>query len=264
MGSLGVKYDLTNQMMSTRGALDERGNRQVVREWFAASVGWRNVDKYVPPVDRNRIPSNETSHAVLENNDFLEGRAVPVGTDQMHQVHILAHFQVVAELSAGLQGQAPMPDPATAARGLELTIQHIQQHAQLLEQDPARNKEFLQQVKAGLQEAQQLLSVLQQQAQEAQRAQEQAQQQVADAQQVLANRELETKIHEINMNAQLEAAKQQSLNDMRAQKTDEQMDIAREKAAADIRLKGERQAAELANEAAKTRAEIALKRASAG
>jgi len=65
---------------------------------------------------------------------------------------------------------------------------------------------------------------------------------------------------EIQKQYEVDMAKQESLNGMRAQKTEEQLDIHRDQASQDMALKAERQAAELRMAALKTDAEIAIKK----
>jgi len=248
LGSLGMKYDLTNQVLGTRGMLDAVGQANALRDWLGARVGYRNVGRYAKPVSRDMAPTNELSHAVLENNDLTQGQGVQVGTDQLQKVHIGAHLQgVLVPLIQGEMRQQVV-DPQKAMAALQVAIPHVQQHVEILAQD-TEHKAFVDQVMEILAQAEAALARLQRQVQkmqqQAQQQQAQQAQQVEQAQQVLKDRELEAKIHEINTKAQIEAMKQQSLNDMRRQKTGEQMQIARTKAAADIERQDEAVAAEI-------------------
>ncbi len=265
LGSASVKMDLTNQLMGASEGFDEIGKRNVMRDWVAARTSYRNVDRYVARVDRDQIPSNEMSIATLEWNDVSQGQPVQVGTDQMHKPHILVFMQKMAELMAAVE-QGQVQDPQQALVALQGGSQHIQEHGQQIAQDP-RHKQFIKQVEEFLkvvaQMMQQLQRAVEQMMREQQKQAEAQQQQLAEADQVIKDRELEAKIYEINKKAELEAMKQQSLNDMRAQKTAEQMSISRERAAGDMQLKAQRQAAEIEMDRAKTAADVETKRAKA-
>jgi len=262
LGSASVKLDLTNQLMSASGGFDEIGKRNVLRDWVAARTSYRNVDRYVARIDRDQIPSNEASIATLEWNDVVNGQPVQVGHDQMHKAHIIVFMQKMAELMGAVeQGQIEDPRmPLTALRG---GGEHIIEHGQILSQDP-RHKEFINQVTEFLKVVDKMVAQLQQAAEqmmrEQQKAQEEQQATMDEAQRVVADRELEAKIYEINKKSELEAMKIQSLNDMRAAKTQEQMGIRREQAAGDMQLKAQRQSAEIEMDRQKTQADVEAKR----
>lgn len=266
LGSLGVKYDITAQIFQMSGAFDEHGKREALREAVAARVGYRHVDRFVARLDRDQVSSNESSIAMLEFNDIEEGSPVQVGSDQLHKVHILVFAQrLLPILQYTQQGQTP--DPVKDFRTVQLALQHIGEHIQHIAQDQ-RYKAFLEQLKPFFQQVQEALQVLQQAAKRMMQAQQQQQQEqqevVANAQKIQQDRELEAKVFEIQRKYELEAMKQQSLNAMRAQKTQEQMEIAQTRSQAEIARKAERQAAEIEIAARRADADIAIKQAQAG
>jgi len=263
LGSLGVKYDITNQLLQASGAFDEAGKKEALRDWVAARTGYRNADKYVPRVNRDQITSNETSIALLEWNDVVEGSQVVAGSDQLQMIHIGVFAQGMSAIIQAVE-QAQTQDPIKDYRTLAGGIQHVAQHLQFMAQDP-RRKEEVKQVQQFLQTAQQSLGKLEQMAkrvvqQQAQMQQEQ-QSRVAQADQVMRDREIELKVFKAQREYELEKSRQDSLNDMRAEKTARQMDIQRDKQAETMRLKAEKQAADIQMAAARTQADIALKQA---
>lgn len=266
LGSLGVKYDITAQLFLMSGAFDEHGKREALREVVAARVGYRHVDRFVARLDRDQVSSNESSIAMLEFNDIEEGSPVQVGSDQLHKVHILVFAQRLLPILQNTQ-QGQTPDPVKDLRTVQLALQHIGEHVQHIAQDP-RYKAFLEQLKPFFQQVQEALQILQQAAKRLLQAQQQQQQQqeeiIANAQKIQQDRELEAKVFEIQRKFELEAMKQQSLNAMRAQKTQEQMEIAQARAQAEIARKAERQAAEIEIAARRADADIAIKQAQAG
>jgi hypothetical protein len=248
LGSPAVQYDITNQVLEMRGLMDERGQVNAFRDWLRVRVGGLNVDRYKPLQNRNDIPSNEHSIAALENNDMMEGSEVLVGADQMHFIHVASHLdKVIIPMVQAVQ-QKQYQDPMDIARKLSVSLQHVSGHIAYLQQDEKR-AEYVKQVTEVLKQAAQMIPQLQQEAQKMAEQQAKAQaeqaQVVDDAKQVVKDRELEAKIYEINQKAQLERMKQTSLNDARAEKTDEQMDIRRRESEAGIQLKRELQAAEI-------------------
>jgi hypothetical protein len=251
LGSLGVKYDITNQLMGARGDMDEIGRRNVMRDWLAVRVGYRNVDKYASAINRDQIPTNEQSIATLENSDMLEGTAALVGVDQLHKLHIDTHLPIIVQIIQAEQA-AQIRDPMQAAQTLQLEMQHVGQHLQLLARDPTRVP-FAKQVQEVLQLADQTLrkmSAMIKRQQQAQAKMQQEQQAKLDkADQVIQDRDFELKVMEIQRKYAAKEMEQRSLNEMRAAKTEEQMEIARARAQADMSLAASRQAEELRQKA---------------
>ena len=240
LGSLGVRYDLTNQLLQARALFDEVGQINAVRDWLAARVGYSNVDRYKTQIDRDAVPSSETSHAVLENNDLSEGTPVLAGSDQMHKTHIVTLVSgLIVPLLQALE-QRQISDPQRALQTLMVAGQHLEAHLKFVIQDPAfvdlvkTGKEVLSAVQKAIG---QLTRVVQQMQVQQMKMQQENQQRLQQADQVLKDRELEAKIYEINKKAELERMKQESLNDARTDKTVVQMDIAKMRAEADVRLK---------------------------
>ena len=259
LGSLGVKYDITNQLLGASASFDEAGKRNAMRDWVAVRVGYKNADKYVAPVDRDSIASNEASIAMLEFNDVEEGSQVVVGADQTHKLHIDVFVQRLMPLLQAVQQQQPVGDPQKAYRTAVLALQHIAGHLQAIGPDK-RYEAYVKQVAEFMQQAGQLVSILEQEVKRIAKAQADAQlaqqQLVADAEAIKRDRELEAKIYEINL-------KQGSMNKVREQKAAEQIAIARAKGEAGIKLKAQEQAVKLQLAAQKAQAEIALKQAAA-
>lgn len=263
LGSLGVKYDITNQLLSVSGSFDEAGKREALRTWVEARVGCRNADKYVARIDRDQIASNESSISILEWNDISEGSEAVVGTDQNHKLHVDVFLPRMAQImQAAETGQ--VRDPLAAYRTLMLAIQHVQAHLQILSQDK-RREDYVKQVVKFLQAADRARGMLEQAAKRVLQAQQDQakrnQEVVANAEKIEKDRELEAKIFEIQRKFELERLKQDSLNKAREDKTQVQQAIKTRSAEEELRLKAERQAAEIRLLEARTAAEIAAKTA---
>jgi hypothetical protein len=244
MGSWGVKMDITNQLLNIRGLMDEAGRKNALRDYVSVRVGYQNVDRYISMNTRDSIPSNEHSHAMLENNDLVEGRQVAVGSDQTHVFHVTVHaelMQQAIETVKQSEGQ-PLEDPASLIRMLTVAIPHVQTHLQYLEMDPSR-KEFVAQAIGLLEGAEATRNYLIKQferMQKQQQAQQQAQQEMLQkAQQVVADRETELKAQKIAGELDLQRRKLDSLNEQRVFKAREQASLNRERAQVDAQLKRE-------------------------
>lgn len=263
MGSLGVKYDLTSQMLQVSGSFDEAGKAAALRDFVVARVGPRNADRYIAAVDRDQILSNETSISLLEWNDITEGHQTAVGSDQNHKLHLDVFIERIVAMMQQTE-QAQVQDPVVAYRTLALALEHVKGHLAWLAQDE-RRRDYVKQLTSFVKEAEQSLRKLKSMAEtvlkQMQKQQAEQQQTVANAEQIKKDRELEAKIYEIQQKYQLEAMKQASLNQMRADKTEEQMRIQREKAAADIKRKAEKQIADIQLDNQRLQAELAAQRA---
>lgn len=262
MGSWGVKLDLSNQVLNMQGMFDEAGRINAVRNWLAVRVGYRNVDQYKPLINRDQIPTNETSIATLENNDMMEGSAVPVGSDQLHAIHFQVHLQLAMGIMSAYQEQgAQNMNVQQTLVYLQQAIPHMQQHLQYLSQDPTRAdfiKQSMEAINMLTQLAQALAQAQEQLAEQQQQEQAAQQQMLADAQQIMQDRESMLKLQEIDKKYQVEMAKQNSLNTMRARKTEDQMNIRKAQAAENINLNREKQATELDLKRQELEAKIAM------
>lgn len=260
LGSLGMRYDITNQLMGARAAFDETGQRNIVRDWTAARVGYMNTTKFVATLNRDKIPSNDSSIAMLENNDMVEGSQVVVGTDQLHKIHLDTHVPLLMQLIQAV-GAGMVTDPTKALGALQQLIPHCAGHADQLRQDSTRQP-FVKQIDQILAQAEGAFRTLQSQVQrmqaQQQKVQQEQQQLLQDAEQIKRDRDMEVKVMELQQKARLALMEQESLNAMRDQKTQEQMAIARSEAESRIRLAAEKQAAEL--EIARIRANADVQR----
>lgn len=267
MGSWGVKMDLTNQIMLARGAMDAIGARNALTDWLAVRVGYRNVSRYATNIDRNTIPSNDTSIATMENNDFAEGGQVPVGHDQEHLIHALTHAAPIVQLVQQYQ--------QTRGKGMNIQVAlavltnglpHLEEHTKLLAQDPARvdmAKQLAEVIALGVKVHKALTEIVVEQTKMSMMDAQQRSQGARDQQERMMSIEQQMMQMEADKKFELEMAKQHSLNEARRVKTEEQMEIKRQNTAASLELQAQRQAAELAMKAQVTDADIALKRAKA-
>lgn len=121
---------ITNLLTSFGGNLDEKGRINGTRDLIRASMGRAAADRYRPDVGRDTMPGDAASHAVMENNDLMEGAAVLVGTDQLHWSHIPVHSQLLDQIAKAVEA-GRVEDPAAMLKTLQATSQHVERHAQI-------------------------------------------------------------------------------------------------------------------------------------
>lgn len=264
-GSWGVKMDITNQILGIRGLLDEPGQRNALRDWLAVRAGQRNVDRYASLINRDKIPTNETSFASMENNDMAEGSPVVVGSDQTHAIHLYQHLDPISQvIQAVLETKGEGLDMQKAMNILRQGLPHAEQHMQYLAADPKR-KALVDEVAKVIKSGVEVYKFLEKRAEAAAKMQQQQdaanQQVVAEAQQQLGSGDLQLKAKKLELDYMLDLKKQEATAALRSQKTAEL--LAMRKAEQDQRLAmdAERMARELEIKARSVDAEIEQKRA---
>jgi hypothetical protein len=247
MGSWGLKLDISGQILGLANSMDERGRRTALRDRAGVLVGWRNVDRYFPVINRDTIASDASSHAFLENNDMREGQEAAATNDQEHVSHLIVHNPILVEILKVLEGGA-VQDPRRLLMTLQAALKHINEHWQFIANDPTR-QQLAEMTEQLLKEAAAAVKPLMAQVMKLQAAEEklrQAQGSVVDeARSALQDKEHELEAMRIQAKAEAERMKQESLNQMRRDKTVEQNAINRERMAGELQLKAERQAAEI-------------------
>jgi len=264
-GSPQARNSALMDMMQLRGEADEKGRREILRDYAASRVGYDYVDRYFPPKTRDSISTNEHSIASLETSDFYSGAQGVVGSDQNHVIHFTVHAQPVQQVAQAIEEQGiEAIDPQRAIPLLSAALPHMEQHLQYLQREPTR-KDFVRQgvevLKGGVKALDECKRAVEKM-QEAQAKLEQEQaEKLGQAEQRAFTAEQQLELAKAQMKQEVEVQKQASLNAMRAMKTQDQMRINADRAASDIRLKSERQAAELELMRRKTEAEVEAKRA---
>ena len=130
-GGAEAKAGTLLDILSTFGGnLDEKGRINGTRDYIRARAGRAAADRYRPDVGRDALPGDAASHAVMENNDLMEGAAVLVGTDQLHWAHVPVHSQLLDQIAQAVQG-GQVEDPASMLRTLQMTTEHAERHVQI-------------------------------------------------------------------------------------------------------------------------------------
>lgn len=229
LGGSNRKTAMLGAMLTQFGSmLDEEGRVTAFRDMIAGQLGHSAIDRYRPIATRDRRKSDASSMARLENNDMLEASMVEVGADQFHWVHIGVHMEIPESLTQAWQ-QGQIQDPAKALQMFGIAVGHIMTHLEFGKSQPGM-KGTAQQLEQHIKSYQATIKSMELAANKlaAMQRQQQMQQQklLADADQNKLGAETLLADRESARQVDLEAAKQASLNNMRAIKTRDQMAIA--------------------------------------
>jgi len=231
MGGAAAYVQAMGALMQMRSGMDEEGGVRIMRDILSQIVGRRNVDRYRPMLSRENLSTSAKSFATLENNSIIAGHAPKAGRDQLHRAHIEVHMQLVQPIMQAAQ-QGQLQDYAKAFQTLQLVVQHLVEHIQLLGSDPAFEAEadaMMKKLKPVFEMLKRLEDAAKKQAEaqaEAQQAQAGAAKAQAEATQQLGSLngqqlspELMLKKYEIEKKDVISRMEQESLNKMRADKT---------------------------------------------
>ena len=129
--------------------MDDVGQAHYNRMKAVDIWGAGNADLFIPR-DGQKRTTVETSVAILQNNDLLEGKEVPVLSSDKHMAHAREHIKPLMEgFEAAEGGQATMAEVATQMR---LLYMHAAEHVDYVSGDPevqeeaAMMREVMQQV----------------------------------------------------------------------------------------------------------------------
>lgn len=145
LGSPIMAREIGEAIVSLAPYFPDSGKNNAIRDLLAIMAGWKRVDRYMPSINTNSVPSNEHSIAQLENNDLQSGEQALVGQDQSGIIHLMVHLSplvAIAEqfIATGGVGDNPMKvhDYFLAA------LHHCAQHLDLMKDDKARSGEYKQ------------------------------------------------------------------------------------------------------------------------
>lgn len=212
--------------------MDEAGRRHTEREYASSLIGYKNVDSIFPIGDRDQMPTNARSFAMLENNDFREGSYVPAGSDQLHTIHLDIHLDMLSKMveSYDQPQQGKAPDLEGILRTFAAALPNVEEHIKFISQDESR-KDYVKRAMLMLRELVIFYRRVEQDAAKGREAEdklalERQQQVIAETEQRM-NLDMSAKMREVELKAQIEAMKQDSLAQVRFTKTEAQNDIKR-------------------------------------
>lgn len=135
LGADGKIQELSAFLQLHGGSLDESGRRYIAREHAKLRFGAAEADQIIPEVSRDNAPTDQSSFALLENNQMKMGFEVMVGQDQIHWAHIPVHAQllqaIVDQVHAPEDNRPDLNewngDPQQSMQIAEQTLQNLQE-----------------------------------------------------------------------------------------------------------------------------------------
>lgn len=136
-GSPSARMLALDEFMQYYGSLDPVGQNNLLRDWFAAHVGYQQVDRYVPKIDENGRAPVDQEVAELQNVAMEKGTVVSVLPNDHHIIHVLAHLPgLTKDLDMLESGQGSMEILSSA----QIKTQHIADHMHLIKPDKLNEK----------------------------------------------------------------------------------------------------------------------------
>jgi len=122
--------------------MTERGRKKLSMEMFSALAGYDELELYYE-TDGNDTPSNQSSIANLEVNDFYEGTPCLVGLDQGHVDHLNVHLAAMVQEAEMFQQDPMGVDLERTVNLLQTGLPHAMRHVEILAADPTREQKVL-------------------------------------------------------------------------------------------------------------------------
>ena len=130
---MAAELDAFNQLYG--GIVDEAGRREIARKRAILRFGQKEADRIIPESNRDKMPSDQASKAVDENNLMKLGFKPMMGQDQWHWSHIPVHAQLLQEIVEMVQAPEDNTpelnewngDPQQSMQIAERTLQNLQE-----------------------------------------------------------------------------------------------------------------------------------------
>lgn len=267
LGAPGMRLDVTQQMLSIKGMMPEANQIHAIREFVAARVGAQHVDRFVPLQPKSIFASDAASIATLENNDFNEGAYVPVGSDQLHAIHLPIHFSPLVQIMETMGETPEKIDVREVYKIMTIALPHIEQHLSFMSQDhlpedqarAAKFQEF-QELNSKLREFMgRLEGVIKKINQAERKQQEQQQQEMQMLAEAADNRKFEVEKYRIDREAELKKYEADLLHQSRMAKTNTSVEASVRRVLSDLQNKKMLTDAEIQTKYQKAAADAAVK-----
>ena len=132
-GSQANRFTALRELQAVSGQFDETGRKNLTRDIVATRVGHDLADRYMPQQEQER-PTIDLKIAYFENQDMMEGKPVPVVSNELHATHLHVHLPTLNQLLQQLDEGAA--DPVQAFPALQAFYEHVSQTVQALAGDP--------------------------------------------------------------------------------------------------------------------------------
>ena len=135
LGADGMAAELDAFHQIYGGEIDEAGRREIARKRAILRFGLKEADRIIPETSRDKLPSDQASKAVDENNLMKLGFKPMMGQDQWHWSHIPVHAQLLQEIADMVQAPEDSTpdlnewngDPNASLQIGEQTLQNLQE-----------------------------------------------------------------------------------------------------------------------------------------
>lgn len=119
--------------------LDEIGQKRLIHQIVADTVGYQNAGYYAAEPEENRV-NVEAKVAEMENILLMQGNKIGVNPQELHATHALIHVKPLQETIEGIErGEI---DPVASLPGLRSMLEHLAGHADPLAKDPSQRSVF--------------------------------------------------------------------------------------------------------------------------
>lgn len=132
-GSHANRLVSLRELQAVSGQFDETGRKNLTRDIVATRVGHDLADRYMPQQEQER-PTIDVKIAYFENQDMMEGKPVPVVSNELHATHLQVHLPALNQMLQQLNEGAA--DPVQAFPALQAFYEHVSQTVQALAGDP--------------------------------------------------------------------------------------------------------------------------------
>ena len=132
-GNAAARSSALNELDQLLPLLDEQGKKNLVYDRIASRVGYEMAGRYAVQPENAR-PTVENKVAELENVILMSGTAVSVQPTELHETHLTVHLPKVQEILDGVSSGEI--DPMQVLTSLQLMLQHISQHEEVIVNDP--------------------------------------------------------------------------------------------------------------------------------
>jgi len=221
MGSPALKAMITEELVGASGYFDEEGKDNSIRDFVAARVGYKNVNRYADKRNRNKIPTSQHTIASLENNDHRKGEPTIVGIDEPHVIHLLVHMDPMIDAAEEwIQSEGQM-DAEPLSLYLGTALNHSAQHLDFLASDETRQEEratFMQQFQELAKLYQQMVAKANEQSNARQQKAEADAQVLAQAREEAGGEKLKIELAKIESDLALRVMKEQGIQKVREAK----------------------------------------------
>lgn len=134
-GNMHLRRESVASIMAIIGMLPESGRANALQDYISANTGHRNVDRYYPSLEIQKLPNEHQADAFIENGILKVGAPVLWTPEQNNVIHLQVHLQAGAEAANTLAKGA---QPVEVLAFLDQIGMHAAAHLKALQGDGTR------------------------------------------------------------------------------------------------------------------------------